>query len=266
MDEMRIIAPPIEEQPGSKPKFGRLKLVDVKNLQHPISEKLRFAPRPPSTKRRKYRAYWQGDQGYTSECTIFTLLHWFDMGPISHPRSRGKFKGFPKPLYSTRELYCRAQTLDPWPGGCRTGGGNDYDGTSSLAAMKLGQELGIIQDYSWEYENLENVIRALLCVGPVMIGVNWYEGMELPSPGGRVKYNEHTAVMTATGNIIGGHQTLIDEIDLNRKGREFGIFNSWGPEWGVNGRAYVSLETMEFLLKNEGDFCLATEVDERRKV
>src|SRR5687768_11923243 len=103
MSDMRIIAPPIEEQPGAKPHFGRLKLVDTKNHDFPMSEKLRSAKRPPSTKKRKYRPYWQGDQKQTSECTIYTLMHWFEMGPVSHPRSRGKYKGKPKPLVSTRE-------------------------------------------------------------------------------------------------------------------------------------------------------------------
>lgn len=260
--EKFLTFPLISEQIGAKSRFGRLILHDERNKDFPLralSKKL--APKPTIKQRteRKWRARWQGDQGNTSMCTAYSFLHFFEHEPINHPRSFGKYKGKPYPIVNPRELYCEAQQLDPWPGGCGTKDkGDDYEGTSVLAMMKVAQGRGFISEYAWEYSNLENVIKTLLEIGPVMVGTNWYSGMELNQSDG----NSRNAILVPEGRLVGGHAYLLDEINLTkaRKGTEIGIFNSWGPNWGWNGRAFISLDNFEKLMREDGEVCLATEL------
>lgn len=268
MDEIRkelekfLYFPPISDQIGAKPHFGRLILHDERSKEHPLRKLANKLEKPSVKKRyaRKWRSHWQGNQGQSSMCTAFSFLHFFEHEPINHPRSYGKYKGFPHPVIDPRILYCEAQNEDPWPGGCSPNPANDaYDGTSVLAMMKVAQRRGYISEYAWEYSNVDNVINALLNVGPVIAGTNWYRDMELR----KNDPNTKEALLLPTGGLVGGHAYLIDEYDSSkaRKGREFGIFNSWGPSWGWNGRAFISIETLEQLMREDGEICLATECE-----
>lgn len=268
MDEIRkelekfLYFPPISEQIGARPSFGRLILHDERNKEYPLRRLANKLTEPSVKKRykRKWRARWQGNQGNSSMCTAYSFLHFFEHEPINHPRSRGKYKGKPTPIVDPRELYCEAQQLDPWPGGCGLVPARDaYDGTSVLAMMKVAQARGYISEYSWEYSNVDNVINALLHVGPVIVGTNWYRGMELRANDA----NTLNALLLAEGALTGGHAYLLDEVSLEKKnkGREIGVFNSWGSDWGWSGRAYMSLDTLEKLMREDGEVCLATECE-----
>jgi C1A family cysteine protease len=64
----------------------------------------------------------------------------------------------------------------------------------------------------------------------------------------------------------GGHEYLLIGADRDKKCPHDGsigavrMLNSWGPNWGENGRAWISRANLEYLLKNEGDCCTATEL------
>jgi hypothetical protein len=251
-----IIAPPIAEQPGSAPKFGRLILKDKRSFAFPLDDFFsENKPKDfnPNRKRRKWRARAQWDQGQTSLCTAHAFNHWFEMEPVAHPRSKGKYKGQPRPIIAMRELYCLAQQIDPWPGGCGSEANFDaYDGTSLLSVVKIAASKGYIKRYFWEFLDVEKVRYHLLHYGPVMVGTNWYTGMNKPNAFG---------IIGRTGAIVGGHAYLLDEWDDTRANAEVGVFNSWGPDWGIKGRAYMSKTSLAKLIAEDGEVCIAEEAE-----
>ena len=83
---------------------------------------------------------------------------------------------------------------------------------------------------------------AVLQVKPVIIGINWYEGMFSPDPDGLVH---------VSGAIAGGHEICVDQYDAST-GR-IGLTNSWGTGWGVGGRFFMDTPTFTRLLKEDGD-------------
>lgn len=250
-----VIAPAIEDQPGAAPTFGRLKLFDQRSLEHPMTERLRAIKKKPKRTQRSWRPHWQGDQQRTSQCTAYGSLHLWDMEPVAHPRYSGKYKGYPYPFLDPSVLYCEAQALDPWPGEC-----NAYDGTSTTAMMQALKARGMISDYTWEYKNVDVIVETLLEIGPVGIGVSWYEGMLLKKKDG--PYNPDNAILQVTGPEVGGHFTVLNAVDLSkkRKGKELTVFNSWGADWGANGRGYMSLDTLSKLLELDGEAVIISEV------
>lgn len=141
------------------------------------------------------------------------------------------------------QWYGSAVKFDDWP----ENDAPDYDyGTSVLAGAKAGVEMGIYAEYRWAF-SLEDVLRALQ-VAPVVIGVNWYEGMLDPDSNG---------LIAPTGDVVGGHCVLIRGIAVVREWVR--IRNSWGV-WGpLGGDARIRFKDLERLIKEDGEFCVATE-------
>jgi hypothetical protein len=52
----------------------------------------------------------------------------------------------------------------------------------------------------------------------------------------------------------GCHSAYLAAVDLTW--RRFRLDNSWGPDWGIRGSAWVSFETVTFWLANQSDFAL----------
>jgi len=125
--------------------------------------------------------------------------------------------------------------------------GNSYDGTSVRAGAKILQRLGVISEYRWA-STLDDVVQAVLHLGPVVVGTWWYSDMFTPDSNG---------VITATGTKSGGHAYVINGVNLNKK--QFRIKNSWGRGWGKKGHAYISFSDFDKLLKDWGEACMAFE-------
>ena len=133
-------------------------------------------------------------------------------------------------------LYSAATSLD------------DYDGiypptdtgSDGLSVAKAAQKLGLISGY--RHATSLDAALAALSVRPVITGVSWYEGMDEPDTSGRVRVR---------GQVRGGHEFVLDEIDADR--RLIGFTNSWSTAWGVGGRAYISFDDFDRLLHEQGD-------------
>ena len=146
-----------------------------------------------------------------------------------------------------KSYYKRAQKIDPWPG-------EDYEGTSVLAGAKIMQEEGYIGEYRWCF-GIEDLKKSILNLGPVVIGVPWYESMYETDVNGIVKID---------GNKVGGHCILVTGYIPNMKidGYEQEAFrwrNSWGNEYGIDGSGYIRYTDLHKLLKDGGEACIPVE-------
>lgn len=172
------------------------------------------------------------DQGQEGACVGFGWTHWLNDGPYVR---KGYFDaGF------ARYLYYDAQHVDEWEG-------NNYSGTSVRAGVKVLQARGYVTNYVWAF-TLEEVVQALLEGGPVVVGTNWYD--EEPDEQGFIH-------LKPTSKVRGGHAYIINGVNV-RDGK-VRAKNSWGQEWGVNGRFWMTFETLERLIHEDGEACLAVE-------
>lgn len=177
---------------------------------------------------------WWGDQGESNKCVGFAWEHWIDDAPRFHHT---------RPFSDPHEIYRIAQIQDEWPG-------EDYEGTSIRGGAKALMELGFITEYGWAFD-LDTIIQAILEVGPVIVGTNWYSGMFEPDSQG---------FLHPTGTIEGGHAYVLNGVGLFRK--RLRMKNSWGRGWGTRGRAWIGFDDFSRLLAEEGEAAIAVEVSQ----
>jgi len=114
-------------------------------------------------------------------------------------------------------------------------------GSTVLGAMKALKDLGLTKGYRWCF-GLNDVLKALSTLGPVEVGLNWYEGFDKPDARGLVKL---------TGQMRGGHAFELLGVDAERK--LVWAINSWGPTWGLHGRFAFSWKDLDRLLHEDGE-------------
>lgn len=133
-------------------------------------------------------------------------------------------------------LYSDATKLDTYRG--------EYPpsdtGSDGLSIAKALQQRGLINGYK-HATDLASALTALEA-GPVIAGVEWLDGMFKPDADGRIQL---------VGAVAGGHEIVFDELDVENKRVWF--TNSWGLDWGIDGRAYLTWEDFETLLSRQGD-------------
>lgn len=190
------------------------------------------------------RAYTEGpqlDQGMKPHCVSFSGLGFMNAAPLM--RSEG---------WETTTIYNECQRNDEWPG-------ENYDGTSVRALMKVMSARGYISSYVWGHTVDEAIEWILGGYGTVIVGTNWYESMdEVPASG----------IMRLPGTMatpIGGHAYRWRWYD--KKDRVFWVPNTWGYRWGTpkkggsyTGWAKLRYEDAERLLREWGEIAAATQV------
>jgi len=154
-------------------------------------------------------------------------------------------------LYDTnneyaRALYHRAREED------RAMGNNWTSGASVLAGARTLVKLGKLKSYRWAF-GLEDVIDTLVTKGPVVLGINWHESMYRTRAEGLV---------VVDGPIVGGHCILVYGYwpGHEKFGDVFLWVNSWGPTYGIRGKAYLPVSKADQLLRAGGEACIATDV------
>jgi hypothetical protein len=210
--------------------LGRRPAPDARDEAFPMSAVL------PKKSLRTSR-YWNdqgfwGDQGPNPFCVGFAWAHWIEDGPITHPG--------PAPIRDPVDIYEAAQRVDEWDG-------EDYDGTSVRAGAKVLQSLGAITEYRWA-ATLDDIVLALLEEAPVVMGTSWYEQM----------FNPENGQLKIEGAWAGGHAYILNGINVSKA--RVRMKNSWSRSWGSNGRAWIDFGTLERLLADEGEACIALEV------
>lgn len=114
-------------------------------------------------------------------------------------------------------------------------------GSSVLSAIKAAKEMGVVSEYRWCF-GIEDVLRTLSHVGPVAVGINWYQGFDKPDRDGLIKIS---------GKVRGGHAVELLGIDPEKQ-LVHGI-NSWGWFWGKWGRFSISFTDLNTLLSQKGE-------------
>jgi hypothetical protein len=206
-------------------KYGRIVRLDDRDAKYPIRELLGHVAR--------LRSYtWACkvvlDQGNVGACTGFSVAAEGAARPVVIAGVTNR---------TGMELYKRARQLDDIPG-------EDYEGSTVRGAMKAAVERGWYSEYRWA-ESVQDVAAAIGYHGPVVLGINWYAGMEEPDGKG---------VIRPTGHLRGGHAILCN--GFSNKTALFRLHNSWGDEWGIGGACYISWDDLEMLLRRDGEACV----------
>lgn len=175
------------------------------------------------------------DQGYEGACVGFAWSHELAAKPKKVLNVTDDY---------ARNIYHDAQKIDEWPGGAYPGASPFYEGTSVLAGAKVVRERGAMEQYRWCF-NLTDLLVAIGYTGPVVLGINWYEGMFNPDSKGFIH---------PTGSIAGGHAIIANGVSIRNKLVK--LHNSWGEDWGINGECYISWDDIERLLHEQGEACV----------
>lgn len=231
-----MIRKKIPEEVIKRKRLGRHVAHDPKSRQYPFKSRHSVA----ALRSVNHKRYGILNQGNVGSCTGNAVVGALNTDPI-HPKKR-RLYGENKAL----EVYSLATELDPWPGIYPP----EDTGSSGLDACKAAQQLGLLNSYRWAF-SMEDALSALQ-IGPVITGVNWYEGFDKPSPQG---------VVRIAGEVRGGHEFEIVGFVHHAKLDDCVLraVNSWGPAWGLRGRFSFTVKTWKRLLDEQGD-CTIIEV------
>ena len=209
------------------PRLDRLRQFDERSRAFPVAAVI-----PPTiTRGRTWSVPPRLDQGREGACVGFGVSHELASYPAAVPSLTNDF---------AHNLYKQAQKIDPWEG-------ENYEGTSVLAGVKVAKSWGYFDEYRWCF-SVEDMLRALSTEGPIVVGTDWYDSMYSPQASGLVKPGQ--------GSVIGGHCWLIRGFQLKPTFASEPVFrarNSWGGDWGVSGDFFVTVSDYEKHLMPGGE-------------
>lgn len=177
------------------------------------------------------------DQAAEGACEAFGLAQELAAGPITVAGMSNSW---------AFSYYRRVQATD------RSMGNNFPDGTTTLANMKTATAENLITGYRWAF-GVDDVVDTLCSVGPVCIGIDWFNSMYSTTSDGLVR---------VSGQVVGGHFILCGGYDVHPFAGPCVLWiNSWGNDYGVadarlnvpRGAGWVPLSTLDMLLKRDGE-------------
>lgn len=200
------------------------------------------------------------DQGSEGRCVEYGICH--DLLADPEPVVR---EPLVEQILATRRIYWPAQREDVFPGGSYPGANPFSEGTSVLAGMKVAKSLGFYGEYRWS-TSLGSALRGLSHLGPLILGINWYEEMGDPDGDGYVHVDgDQTGghcILCIGSHIVAvtGFEGVIkdpDQIDMEQS--YVILHNSWGRGWGQDGRCKLSIPDFDRLRQENGEVCIASQ-------
>lgn len=218
-------------------KFGRRIQFDPRSKAFRVISLL-TPPQRRELLSKRWECYARLDQGNQGSCVGHGWAHELACEPagvvgIDHDAAVG--------------IYYEAQKVDPWEGGEYPGASVVNEGSSVLAGAKACMMTGLIGGYYFAMGE-EELAFGVSHYGPAVLGTMWTAGMHTPNSSGRIR---------PTGSPSGGHCYLIDEIDVDYEIPRYWVLNSWGHQYGIGGRAWISRDDIGGLLKEGGEACFA---------
>lgn len=237
--------------------LGRRYAPDPRDRQFALTpERLNAIPRQLEPGARRRTLPWKRgpvlDQGTTSECTVFSAATFLQCAPQLHA------KGLDWPREKFTEVYNEARRTDEWPG-------EDYDGTSERAVQQILKAAGVISEFLWVDgagpDPLEIAEEYVLTRGPLLLGTDWFSGMDIPS--------EKGAYIEPTGAKRGGHEICV-RWKYNARHYKYPstweLIQTWGEGIGDNGLIRLKDEDFRYLfLHLNGDLCSPQEAKRAKR-
>jgi hypothetical protein len=175
------------------------------------------------------------DQGDLGSCTGNAMAGALMTGPLWRP---GRMLTEDDAL----QIYEAATHLDRIPGAYPP----DDTGSTGLAVAHAAKLAGLINIYHHAFS--VHAALASLGRGPVILGIDWYEGFDTPVG--------TSAELQISGSVRGGHEVCLVAIDVDTK--MVRGCNSWGADWGDGGFFSMSFDTLTRLLASDGDCTVFT--------
>jgi hypothetical protein len=129
--------------------------------------------------------------------------------------------------------------------------GNEWpEGASVLGGVKALRTAKRVTKYHWAF-GVHDVIDTIVKKGPVVLGINWYDGM----------YEVQDGLVEVSGSLAGGHAILANGYLPAHPvyGEVLVLTNSWGYNWGIAGSAFIQVEDVARLLAEDGEACVPTD-------
>lgn len=218
-------------------------------LPHKLDERdylLRDTPRFEAAQRDKLESvvWWSMaghgmriDQGQEGTCVGHGCTNVLMAGPVTHPH----FAAFDSP--SDAHLFARQLYFDA------TGDSTYQQGAYTRDALNVLVKRGQIASYH-ALRSVSEIVTTLQSIGPVTFGSDWYESMFTP----HTQYENSYLKVDKSSGLAGGHLYSLTGVDLSpiHGGPEFvRMENSWGPGWGHDGTARITLDDLAVLF--DGD-------------
>jgi hypothetical protein len=168
------------------------------------------------------------NQGETNHCTGYSIA---DFG-INYPTNT---------YYTNADgdrFYYLCKEVDGEP--------KNEDGSTIRSVAKTMINAHMIDAYAFA-PDMVSIKWWLLNKGPIIVGTTWTEDMFNP---------DDSYVIKPNGSVVGGHAYLLNEWRIDNF---IGIQNSWGADWGNNGKAYISASDFEKLFVYDGEAMTAVE-------
>lgn len=184
------------------------------------------------------------DQGETSTCVGHGWCNFLRCAPV-----RTKV-GEPEAY----NIYRGAVVLDPWKENDAEAKLPDASpkmesGTTVHAGSQAVLNQGYLDSVAWAF-SLQTAVEWVLTMGPLVIGINWYDSM--------FDANSKGVISISPGaSLAGGHCLLWRGV--NTSSAQALLTNSWGNTWAKKGDALISLKDMERLIHEQGEVCSAVQ-------